>query len=58
MFLAPLLLPSSVYKGLIRYSAIAGKPFPNSFVDLSEVTFNLKQALLEDLQQFSESIAP
>lgn len=58
MFLASLLLPSNVYKGLIQYSAIAGKHFRNSFFDLSKVMFCLKQALLEDLQQFSESIAP
>ncbi|NXV19667.1 CO6A3 protein, partial [Cepphus grylle] len=40
VFLAPLLLPSNVYKGLIQYSATAGKPFPNSFFDLSEVKIN------------------
>lgn len=55
MFLAPLLLPSSVYKNLIQYSVIAGKLFPESFFDLSKV---MLQALLEGLQQFSESIAP
>jgi len=58
VFLAPLLLPRSIYKGLIQYSAIAGKLFSNSFFDLSKVMFDLKQALLEDRQQFSEFVAP